>query len=236
MDNWIPMNEILNNAFLRDTVIGKACLWDFVFRCLGLTALQMGVLKEKKSNVPYNTQMPEYQDDDEVGFISYNSFWWIKVSLLLASILIYRLRMKILDKEQPIRDGDLGEDRTLVQIDQNNVRITRNLRRLYVFYVIFKILLEGVFIALHYYLYGFQLKRPCVYEQSSSPHGVNCYYVKASQECGMMIINLVFDCFSLLLGMLDICLLGWEKVKQKMTNRSSPHSPEFIMEPQNLSV
>ncbi|XP_001518826.1 gap junction alpha-3 protein [Ornithorhynchus anatinus] len=119
-----------------------------------------------------------------------------------------------------------GKERPPVRDEWGKVRIAGALLRTYVFNIVFKTLFEVGFIVGQYFLYGFELKPLYRCSRWPCPNTVDCFISRPTEKTIFIVFMLAVACVSLLLNMLEIYHLGWKKLKQGMTNRYSPDSPE----------
>ncbi|XDV30636.1 hypothetical protein PO909_033506 [Leuciscus waleckii] len=247
MGDWSFLGRLLENAQEHSTVIGKVWLTVlFIFRILVLGAAAEEVWGDEQSDFTCNTQQPGCENVcyDEAFPISHIRFWVLQIIFVSTPTLIYLghvlhiVRMEEKRKEQEkellYRNGGGGEsggrggggggkkEKPPIRDEHGKIRIRGALLRTYVFNIIFKTLFEVGFILGQYFLYGFQLRPLYKCARWPCPNTVDCFISRPTEKTIFIIFMLVVACVSLLLNLLEIYHLGWKKVKQGMTNETSP--------------
>lgn len=99
------------------------------------------------------------------------------------------------------------------------ISIRGRLLRSYAIHLVAKILLEVVFIAGQYFLFGFTLETRYVCARSPCPHKVDCFLSRPTEKSVIIWFMLVAAIISLLLSLVELFYLWVKAVKECMARR-----------------
>ncbi|XP_030055244.1 gap junction alpha-3 protein [Microcaecilia unicolor] len=242
MGDWSILGRLLENAQEHSTVIGKVWLTVlFIFRILVLGAAAEEVWGDEQSDFTCNTRQPGCINVcyDKAFPISHVRFWVLQIILVSTPTLIYlghvlyivqmeekrkekdKLKTCMKDnanKEAFLENNVEKKEKLPSQDERQKIKIGGPLLHTYVFNIIFKTLFEVGFIVGQYFLYGLELSPLYSCNRWPCPKTVDCFISRPTEKTIFIIFMLVVACLSLFLNMLEIYHLGWNKLKQGMTN------------------
>lgn len=112
------------------------------------------------------------------------------------------------------------------------ISIRGRLLRSYVLHLVAKIILEVLFIAGQYFLYGFTLQARYVCKSSPCPHQVDCFLSRPTEKSVIIWFMLVAAVISLFLSLVELFYLCVKSVKECMARRQdytvTPVTPPLV--------
>ncbi|XP_069468477.1 gap junction alpha-3 protein-like [Ambystoma mexicanum] len=249
MADWSLLGKLLESAQEHSTVVGKVWLTVlFIFRILVLGMAAEKVWGDEMSGFTCDTKQPGCQNVcyDKTFPISHMRFWVLQIIFVSTPTVIYMghimhlVRMEEKEKrKEKARQGKKETEvdkqlllatpkpkRPSVKDDMGKVRLRGAILRTYVFNIIFKTLFEVGFIVAQYFLYGFELRPLYTCSRWPCPNTVNCYISRPTEKTIFILFMLTMACLSLLLNLIEIYYLGFNKCRQGLAakNCAEPES------------
>ncbi|XP_029965925.1 gap junction Cx32.7 protein-like [Salarias fasciatus] len=238
MGDWDLLGRLLDKVQTHSTVIGKVWLTVlFVFRIMVLHTGAEKVWGDEKSDFVCNTQQPGCENVcyDLAFPISHVRFWVLQIVALATPMLLYlghvlhviHAEKKL--KEKMKKQAALGDPAGLFFQSASKVpkyikssgrvSIRGRLLRSYVLHLLAKIVLEVLFIAGQYLLYGFTLQTRYVCSRFPCPHKVDCFLSRPTEKSVIIWFMLVAAAVSLALGLAELLYLCGRGVKECVARR-----------------
>uniref|UniRef100_A0AAY4ERJ1 Gap junction protein n=1 Tax=Denticeps clupeoides TaxID=299321 RepID=A0AAY4ERJ1_9TELE len=233
MGDWSLLGKLLESAQEHSTVVGKVWLTVlFIFRILVLGTAAEKVWGDEQSGFTCDTKQPGCENVcyDKTFPISHIRFWVLQIifvstpSLIYLGHILHLVRMEEKQKDthkKANQDGDIKPlildakvKEVSVRDEQGHIRLQGALLRTYVLNIIFKTLFEVAFILVQYFLYGFELKPLYTCDHFPCPNRVNCYISRPTEKTIFILFMLAVACLSLLLNLVEMYHLGFNKCHQ----------------------
>uniref|UniRef100_A0A672G6Q8 Gap junction protein n=1 Tax=Salarias fasciatus TaxID=181472 RepID=A0A672G6Q8_SALFA len=227
MGDWDLLGRLLDKVQTHSTVIGKVWLTVlFVFRIMVLHTGAEKVWGDEKSDFVCNTQQPGCENVcyDLAFPISHVRFWVLQIVALATPMLLYLghvLHVIHAEKKVNLRltDENIASKVPKYIKSSGRVSIRGRLLRSYVLHLLAKIVLEVLFIAGQYLLYGFTLQTRYVCSRFPCPHKVDCFLSRPTEKSVIIWFMLVAAAVSLALGLAELLYLCGRGVKECVARR-----------------
>ncbi|XP_012736292.2 connexin 32.3 [Fundulus heteroclitus] len=242
MGDWGFLSNLLDKVQTHSTVIGK--IWMtvlFLFRIMVLGAGAESVWGDEQSDFVCNTQQPGCENVcyDKAFPISHIRFWVLQIIFVSTPTLVYLGHaMHVIHKENKLReqlaspDGPRKFKQPKYSDEKGHLKIKGNLLGSYLTQLVFKIIIEALFIYGQYRLYGFVMVPQFDCERTPCPFKVACFMSRPTEKTIFIIFMLVVACISLLLNVVEMLYLIGSRMRcgskrrrpQRVTTAENPAS------------
>uniref|UniRef100_A0A8C3ATD8 Gap junction protein n=1 Tax=Cyclopterus lumpus TaxID=8103 RepID=A0A8C3ATD8_CYCLU len=238
MGEWDVLGRLLDKVQSHSTVIGKVWLTVlFVFRILVLRTGADKVWGDEQSDFVCNTLQPGCETVCyDVAFpISHVRFWVFQIiavatpKLLYLGHVLHVIHIEKKMKERIKKQAELDDQASLFlrrsfkvpkyTKSTGKISIRGSLLRSYGLHLVAKIILEVLFIAGQYFLYGFTLQTRYICHSFPCPHKVDCFLSRPTEKSVIIWFMLVSALVSLLLGVVELLYLCVKAAKECMARR-----------------
>lgn len=146
----------------------------------------------------------------------------VSICTLITDIFLFK------EKERLKKQGELDEQACLFLKAYKVPKYTKSTGKIsirgrllssYAVHLVAKIILEVLFIAGQYYLYGFRLETGYVCARFPCPHKVDCFLSRPTEKSVIIWFMLVAALVSLVLSVLELLYLCVKATKECMTRR-----------------
>ncbi|XP_077393063.1 gap junction protein, alpha 5a [Festucalex cinctus] len=248
MGDWSLLGNVLEEVQEHSTSVGKVWLTVlFIFRILVLGTAAESSWGDEQSDFLCDTQQPGCTNVcyDRAFPIAHIRYWVLQIVFVSTPSLIYmghavhavRGEEKRRRREQEEREagaeaaGEGGAEKEYLQRRESGGRDGRPrlrgpLLHTYVLSILIRTVMEVVFIAVQYMIYGVFLKALYLCTASPCPNPVNCYMSRPTEKNIFIVFMLVVAAVSLALSVLELYYLGWKSlracVRRKAARRTLP--------------
>ncbi|XP_072299710.1 gap junction protein, alpha 11 isoform X2 [Eucyclogobius newberryi] len=228
MGDWHLLGRLLDKVQSHSTVVGKVWLTVlFVFRILVLNTAADRVWGDEQSDFICNTQQPGCKNVcyDLAFPISYVRFWVLQIIAVATPKLLYLgyvLHVIHAEKKRMKKEIEFdGQDYKLPKYTKSNgkISIRGRLLRSYIFHLVAQILLESLFIAGQYLLYGLRLETQYVCVRFPCPNKVDCFLSRPTEKYVIIWFMLVTALISLALCLLEFFYMLFKATKECVSRR-----------------
>lgn len=238
MGQWSILGSLLDKVQSHSTVVGKVWMTVlFLFRIFILAAGIDKIWGDEQSNMLCNVNSPGCKNAcyDRSFPISHTRFWVLQILIVSLPTLIYLGHvLLVIRKENKLRrrqEQKLNRN-GMVKVpkysnEQGKVELKGALLCSYVIQLLFKILLETVFIVGQYYLYGFILMPTKItYSKYPCPSPIDCFISRPTEKNIFIIFMLAVAVFSVFLNIVELFHLMVSKMRGKKRRNSGSTTPE----------
>ncbi|KAF6714724.1 Gap junction Cx32.2 protein [Oryzias melastigma] len=216
MGQWSFLSELLDKVQSHSTVFGKVWMSIlFLFRIFILAAGVDEVWKDEKKSFKCNTITVGCHNlcYDTTFPISHTRFWVLQILTVSTPTLVYLGHvLLVIRRENKLRRKQQlkGGHKYLVKLpkytdERGKVQLKGALLVSYVIQLVMKILLEGVFIIGHYFLYGFFLMpKEVSCDQYPCRHINHCFISRPTEKSIFIIFMLAMAGFSVILNIVEL--------------------------------
>ncbi|XP_013889927.1 gap junction protein, alpha 11 [Austrofundulus limnaeus] len=237
MGEWDLLGRLLDKVQSHSTVIGKIWLTVlFIFRIMVLQTGAEKVWGDEQSGFVCNTQQPGCENVcyDLAFPISHVRFWVLQIIALATPKLVYLghvlhvIHMEKKMMERMNNQAELDDEASLLlrtlkipKYTKTNgkVNLRGRLLRSYVLHLVAKIVLEALFIAGQYFLYGFTLEPRYVCTRFPCPHKVDCFLSRPTEKSVIIWFMLVAAVVSLALSVAELLYLCVKAARECVSTR-----------------
>ncbi|XP_043573150.1 gap junction beta-2 protein-like [Chiloscyllium plagiosum] len=202
---WYFLHSLLNGVNKYSTSLGKVWLSViFIFRLLVLVVAAETVWGDEQSDFVCNTQQPGCRNVcyDRFFPISHIRLWVFQ--LLFVSIPSFLIGMHVHQRKKSRKNIKIFNQNA----DLQKVKIDAPLLRTYLVSILFKMLFEGIFMFLFYWIYeGYKMLRLVKCSEYPCPNTVDCFISRPTEKTIFTLFMLVISAVCILLNVAELCYL-----------------------------
>ncbi|XP_035391016.1 gap junction protein, alpha 5b [Electrophorus electricus] len=243
MADWSLLGNFLEEVQEHSTSVGKVWLTVlFIFRILVLGTAAESSWGDEQEDFTCDTEQPGCENVcyDRAFPIAHIRFWVLQIVFVSTPSLIYMGHaMHTVRREekrkQRARDDPGGEgagdggggrsrggekypeeerDCEKEECGEGRVHLRGALLQTYVLSIGIRTLMEVIFVAVQYMIYGVFLQALYVCEGLPCPHPVNCYVSRPTEKNVFIVFMLAVAAVSLFLSMVELYHLAWKQCKR----------------------
>lgn len=239
MGEWSFLSALLDKVQSHSTVVGKVWMSVlFLFRIFILAAGIDKIWGDEQANMDCNTRSPGCKNAcyDRSFPMSHTRFWVLQILFVSIPTLIYLGHvLLVIRRENKLRrriEQKLGKNGMMIAPKYSNehgkVQLKGILLVSYMMQLLFKILLEVVFIVGQYFLYGFILMPTKIsFPDYPCPAPVDCFISRPTEKTIFIVFMLAMTVLSVILNITEMFHLMISRLNEKKT-RSSGSVPTEI--------
>ncbi|XP_066562577.1 gap junction protein beta 8 [Amia ocellicauda] len=233
--SWGQLYALLGGVNKHSTSLGKIWLSVlFIFRIMILVVAAESVWGDEQSDFTCNTLQPGCKNVcyDHHFPVSHIRLWCLQLifvstpALLVAMHVAYRKRLvkrDILLSHAETEAGDLEELR------KKRLSIAGPLWWTYTTSLFFRLVFEGGFMYVFYYLYnGFQMPRLVKCEAWPCPNTVDCFISRPTEKTVFTIFMISVSAICMVLNMAELCYLIGKALLRCHNRNKNPYHPKHV--------
>ncbi|XP_054462113.1 gap junction beta-4 protein-like [Anoplopoma fimbria] len=207
--NWAFLEGLLSGVNKYSTAFGRVWLAIvFIFRLLVFLVACEKVWGDEQKDFDCNTRQPGCHNVcyDHYFPISYTRLWALQLIFVTCPSLLVTLHVSYRDERERKHRLKYGEDCTPLYDDTGKKR--GGLWWTYFFSLMFKILVDGVFVFLLFYIYEATFFPPLVKcNEEPCPNVVDCYIARPTEKKIFTIFMVVTSFVCILLTFIEVLYL-----------------------------
>lgn len=232
MGEWSFLSALLDKVQSHSTVVGKVWMSVlFLFRIFILAAGIDKIWGDEQANMDCNTRSPGCKNAcyDRSFPMSHTRFWVLQILFVSTPTLIYLGHvLLVIRRENKLRrriEQKLGKNGMMIAPKYSNehgkVQLKGILLVSYMMQLLFKILLEVVFIVGQYFLYGFILMPTKIsFPDYPCPAPVDCFISRPTEKTIFIVFMLAMAVLSVILNIMEMFYLMISRLNEKKTRNS----------------
>lgn len=239
MGEWSFLSALLDKVQSHSTVVGKVWMSVlFLFRIFILAAGIDKIWGDEQANMDCNTRSPGCKNAcyDRSFPMSHTRFWVLQILFVSTPTLIYLGHvLLVIRRENKLRrriEQKLGKNGMMIAPKYSNehgkVQLKGVLLVSYMMQLLFKILLEVVFIVGQYFLYGFILMPTKIsFPDYPCPAPVDCFISRPTEKTIFIVFMLAMAVLSVILNIMEMFYLLISRLNEKTTRSSGSVTTEM---------
>lgn len=220
--NWAFLQGLLSGVNKYSTAFGRIWLSVvFIFRLMVFLVAAEKVWGDEQLNFDCDTRQPGCKNVcyDHFFPISYSRLWSLQLIFVTCPSLLVLLHVAYRDDRERKHKLKYGEG--CPKLYENTGKKRGGLWWTYLFSLLFKLAVDGVFIFLVFYIYEakfFPLVVSC--SEAPCPQAVNCFISRPTEKRIFTIFMVVTSCGCILLTLLEMFYLVGKRCKELATTRA----------------
>ena len=228
--NWAFLQGLLSGVNKYSTAFGRIWLSVvFIFRLMVFLVAAEKVWGDEQGNFDCDTRQPGCKNVcyDHFFPISYSRLWSLQLIFVTCPSLLVLLHVAYRDDRERKHELKHGDGCTKLYEDTGKKR--GGLWWTYLFSLLFKLAVDGVFIFLVFYIYEanfFPLAVKC--KEAPCPQAVNCFISRPTEKRIFTVFMVITSGVCILLTLLEMAYLVGKRCKELATTRPRHRYPAAI--------
>ncbi|XP_043912775.1 gap junction beta-1 protein [Protopterus annectens] len=231
--NWVSFYSILVGVNRHSTGIGRIWLSVvFIFRIMVLVVAAESVWGDEKAAFTCNTQQPGCNSVcyDHFFPISHIRLWALQLIMVSTPALLVAMHVahQRHQEKKLIKQTGRATEKDLEQVKKHKIRISGALWWTYTFSVLFRVIIEAVFMYIFYLIYpGFRMYRLVKCEAYPCPNIVDCFISRPTEKTIFTVFMLTTSAICILLNFMELMFLIAKACIKKTNNPSGKSQTSF---------